>query len=42
MEWELYPACVQLFAQGRLKVVRKDFELGKGKKVMQRIVDIAD
>jgi phosphoribosylglycinamide formyltransferase-1 len=42
LEWELYPACIQLFAQGRVKVIRKDFDLGKGKKVMRRVVVIAD
>ena len=42
LEWELYPACIQLFAQGRIKVVPKDFELGKGRKVMRRIVVIED
>jgi len=41
-EWELYPACIQLFAQGRIKVVRKDFDLGKDKKVMRRVVVIED
>ena len=40
MEWELYPACVQLFAQGRIRVVRKDFELSKDKKVTRRVVVI--
>jgi len=40
MEWELYPACIQLFAQGRLRVVRKDFEMTKGKKVTRRVVEI--
>jgi len=41
LEWELYPACIQLFAQGRLSVVRKSFDLGRGKKVMRRVVMIA-
>jgi len=41
LEWELYPACIQLFAQGRLSVVHKSFELGRGKKVMRRVVMIA-
>jgi len=41
MEWELYPACIQLFARGRLRVVRRDFEQGKGKKVTRRVVDIS-
>ena len=42
IEWELYPHCIQLFAQGRIKVVRKDFKLGQGKKVTRRVVVIAD
>jgi phosphoribosylglycinamide formyltransferase-1 len=40
LEWDLYPACIQLFAQGRIEVVRKDFDLGKGKKALRRIVVI--
>ena len=40
IEWELYPACIELFAQGRLEVVRKVFDLGQGKKVTRRIVVI--
>ena len=42
LEWELYPHCIQLFAQGRIKVVRKEFDLGKDKKVTRRIVEIVD
>jgi phosphoribosylglycinamide formyltransferase 1 len=42
LEWELYPACIQLFAQGRIKVVRKDFDLGKGKKETRTVVKIVD
>ncbi len=42
LEWELYPECIQLFAAGRLRVVRRDFDLGKGKKVVRRIVVIDD
>jgi phosphoribosylglycinamide formyltransferase-1 len=42
LEWELYPACIQLFAQGRIKVVRKDFDLGKGEKVTRRVVVITE
>ena len=40
LEWELYPACIQLFARGRIKVVRKNFDLGQDKKVMRRVVVI--
>ena len=42
LEWELYPACIQLFAQGRIKIVRKEFKLGNGKTVSRRIVEIGD
>jgi phosphoribosylglycinamide formyltransferase-1 len=41
LEWELYPHCIQLFAQGRIKVVRKEFDLGRGRKVFRRIVEIS-
>ena len=41
LEWELYPHCIQLFAQGRIRVVRKEFDLGKDMKVTRRIVEIA-
>ena len=40
LEWEFYPHCIQLFAQGRILVVRKEFDLGKGKKVTRRVVEI--
>ena len=42
IEWELYPECIQLFAAGRIRVVRREFDLGKGKKVVRRVVAIAD
>jgi phosphoribosylglycinamide formyltransferase-1 len=42
MEWELYPACVQLFAQNRLRVVTRRFDLGHGRQVTRRVVDIGD
>jgi phosphoribosylglycinamide formyltransferase 1 len=41
LEWELYPHCIQLFAQGRLRVVRRDFDIGNGRKVTRRIVEIS-
>lgn len=40
LEWELYPKCIQLFAQGRLKTVKMSYTLGKGQKVERRIVKI--
>ena len=42
LEWELYPHCIQLFAQGRIKVVERRFDLGKGRKVTRRVVEIGD
>ena len=42
LEWELYPHCIQLFAQGCVKVVNQEFDLGKGKKVSRRVVEIAE
>ena len=42
IEWELYPVCIQLFAQGRIKVVRKDFDLAGGKKNSRKVVVIED
>jgi len=42
LEWELFPACIQLFAEGRIKVVRKSFDRGKGKKGMRKIVMISE
>lgn len=40
-EWELYPECIQLYAENRLKVVRKTFDLGRGRKVERSVVEIA-
>ena len=42
LEWELYPECIQLFVRECIRVVRKDFDLGKGKKVMRKVVVIED
>jgi phosphoribosylglycinamide formyltransferase-1 len=41
LEWELYPHCIQLFAQGRVQVIRRSFDLGGGRKVSRRIVEIS-
>ena len=30
LEWELYPECIQRFAQGRLRLERRSFELERG------------
>jgi phosphoribosylglycinamide formyltransferase-1 len=40
LEWELYPQCIRMFAEGRLKTVRKTFVLDNGKKVRRTIVEI--
>ena len=42
LEWELYPECIQLFAQGRLKVVKKSYKLKNGKEVYRNVVRIRD
>ena len=39
-EWKLYPECIQLFAQGRLKVVHETHTLENGTKVERRVVEI--
>ena len=40
LEWELYPKCIQMFAEGRLKTVKKTFTLDNGRKVQRTIVEI--
>ena len=40
LEWELYPECIRMFAEGRLKTAKKTFTLGNGKKVQRTIVEI--
>lgn len=42
LEWELYPECIQLFAQKRLKTVRMSYILADGKKIQRTIVKILD
>ena len=42
LEWELYPACIQLFAQERIKTVRMSFELKGGKKLERTVVKIVE
>ena len=41
LEWELYTACIQLFAEGRLNVVTKTYTLEDGSEVKRKVVDIA-
>lgn len=40
LEWELYPECIQLYAQKRLKTVNRSFDLGNGKTVERTRVEI--
>jgi phosphoribosylglycinamide formyltransferase-1 len=40
LEWELYPECVKLFAQGRLKTVRRSYQLKDGREMQRTIVRI--
>ncbi len=40
LEWELYPKCIQMFAEGRLKTVKKTFALANGQKIRRTIVEI--
>jgi phosphoribosylglycinamide formyltransferase-1 len=39
-EWQLYPECIQLFAEGRLKTVRMSHELPGGKVFERTVVKI--
>lgn len=41
LEWQLYPECIQLFAQGRLHVVNMTQKLRHGRMVQKRVVQIA-
>lgn len=40
-EWELYPACIQAFAQGRLQVVKMTHTLEDGRVYQRAVVKIA-
>jgi len=40
LEWELYPECIQLFAQGRLRTVKMSHKLANGKEVQRTVVKI--
>jgi phosphoribosylglycinamide formyltransferase-1 len=40
LEWQLYPECIRLFAENRLRVETKTFDLGKGRKVSRAVVRI--
>jgi phosphoribosylglycinamide formyltransferase-1 len=41
LEWELYPECIQLFAEGRLKVVSRTYTLENGTRFNGKVVEIA-
>jgi len=41
LEWELYPECIQLFAQGRLHVIKMTHTLDSGAIYQRNIVKIA-
>lgn len=41
LEWQLYPECVQLFAQGRVHVVNMTHKLSRSRIVLKKIVQIA-
>ncbi len=41
LEWQLYPECIQLFAEGRLKVVSKTYTLENGAEINRKIVEIS-
>ena len=40
LEWALYPECVKLFAEGRLKTIRKTHVLKNSKKIHRTVVRI--
>jgi phosphoribosylglycinamide formyltransferase-1 len=42
LEWELYPECIQLFAAGRIKTVKMEYEMRGGRKVTRTVVKMVD
>ncbi|UCD77667.1 MAG: phosphoribosylglycinamide formyltransferase [Desulfobacterales bacterium] len=42
LEWELYPACIQHFAQERIRLVKMSYELKGGKKLERTVVRIVE
>jgi len=40
LEWQLYPQCIQYFAEGRLHVVEKAYRLKNGTTIKRKIVEI--
>jgi len=41
LEWQLYPQCIQWFAQNRLQVVTMTYTLDNGEMVQRRVVRVA-
>lgn len=42
LEWELYPQCIQLFAEGRLKIINRSLIPKNGKKALKTVVKVRD
>ncbi|MBW1892704.1 MAG: phosphoribosylglycinamide formyltransferase [Deltaproteobacteria bacterium] len=40
LEWELYPECIRLFSEGRLKILKKIHTLESGKQYKRTVADI--
>ena len=40
LEWELYPACIQLFTEDRLRLKKNSYRLENGKEVSRTVVEI--
>ena len=40
LEWELFPECIQLYAENRLKTVKKTYQLDSGQSYERTIVEI--
>ena len=42
LEWQLYSECIQLFAEGRVKIVERNFQKKSGKSMTRMVVEIVD
>ncbi len=40
LEWQLYPECIQRFAEGRLRLEKRSHDLGKGKTYVRTVVAV--
>lgn len=40
LEWELFPECIQFFAQGRIRLERRSFETQEGDRFERKVVTI--